>query len=75
MVQSLKDWALKKTIKISAWGAAVNLLRYGSKLWQAGGRRDIYTNVKNESIIPLIADLRKEERERVLKSLINPVKI
>lgn len=87
MIESLSDWAKKKGIQgrdkkgrfitatSLAWAQAITILRDGSKLYQLGGRRDIYTNVKNEALQPMIDEIRKAEKDYVLKSLINPVKL
>lgn len=71
MIQSLKDWALAKGLEVSPWGVAVNILKHGSKLWQSGGRSDIYTNVKNSALQPILDDIRKYEKDRITKSLVN----
>ncbi len=66
MVESLKDWAEQKSIKISPWGAAINILRHGSKLWQLGGRRDIYTNVKEHSVKPMFEEIVKFQKKQLI---------
>lgn len=69
MVESLKEWAEKKGLAVSPWGAAVNILKHGSKLWQLGGRSDIYTNVKQAAIDPLIKEIKKDQKEATIKFL------
>jgi hypothetical protein len=70
MIESLKEWVEKKGIEVSPWGAAVNILKHGSKLWQLGGRKDIYTNVKEQAVQPLIDEITEYQRKYVLKSII-----
>ena len=41
-IENLKPWAEARGIpENKIWGVAVNINKFGSKLWQAGGREDI----------------------------------
>jgi hypothetical protein len=41
-IENLKPWAGARGIpENKIWGVAVNINKFGSKLWQAGGREDI----------------------------------
>jgi len=44
MIDNIKEWTNAKGIPESAaWGIATNINKFGTKLWQQGGRKDIYT--------------------------------
>lgn len=53
MVDRIKTWADVRGILASPWAIATNILKFGSKLWQRGGRRDIYSNVAEKSFLEL----------------------
>ena len=53
MIDKIKTWAGVRGILASPWAVAKNILKYGSKLWQRGGRRDIYSNVAERSFLEL----------------------
>jgi hypothetical protein len=44
MVMSLKEWAQARNIPAPPFAIAKTILKDGSKLWQEGGRTDIYTD-------------------------------
>lgn len=71
MIESLTEWAqVRGKPKEAAWGIAKTILRDGSQLWQKGGRKDIYTNVREEIIERItrdIADYQKKEFTRGLQ--------
>lgn len=64
MVESLTEWAQAKPADISPQGAAVNILKYGSKLWQQGGRKDIFSNVWEEVKKDFFEDLKSLEVDK-----------
>jgi hypothetical protein len=53
MIEKIKTWADVRGILASPWAIAKNILKFGSKLWQKGGRRDIYSNVAERSFLEL----------------------
>lgn len=71
MIESLEGWTAIRNPKMSAWAVAKTILRDGSKLWQKGGRKDIYTNVREAMIEPLKADLAKESKDAILNGIIS----
>jgi len=57
MIENIKEWTKAKGIPESAaWGIATNINKYGTKLWQQGGRKDIYSEY-----IPSFIDQLSEE--------------
>lgn len=64
MIDKIKKWMPYRGLQGSPWGIAKNILRFGSKLWQRGGRKDIYSDVRMEAFreIPrILARVTKEE--------------
>lgn len=53
MIEKIEKWAGVRGILASPWAIATNILKFGSKLWQRGGRRDIYSNVAERSFLEL----------------------
>lgn len=53
MIEKIKTWADGRGILASAYALAKSILKFGSKLWQRGGRRDIYSNVAERSFLEL----------------------
>lgn len=53
MIEKIKTWKDVRGILASPWAIAKNILKYGSKLWQRGGRTDIYTSVALKSAVEL----------------------
>lgn len=49
-VQNIKQWADTKGTGKFAYGIALSIHKYGTKLWQQGGRQDIVSNVVNEGL-------------------------
>ena len=60
MVESLTEWAQKKGVEAKPYAIAKSILKKGSRLYRKGGRKDIYSNVKEQ-----IADMVRVE---VIKS-------
>lgn len=49
MIENLKEWTAARGIDEKAvWGIATNINKEGTKLYQKGGRTDIYTEPFNE---------------------------
>lgn len=69
MVTSLKEWMEIRGIQGSAYGMARGILKRGSRLWRDGGRRDIYTNVKNDILELIAQDMRTAARGKLVDIL------
>jgi hypothetical protein len=48
MIKKMEKWKAISGAKGTPWGISKNILKFGSKLWQQGGRTDIYTDVVEE---------------------------
>ena len=47
MIENIQKWcAVKGKPESAAWGIATNIQKHGTKLFQKGGRTDIYTDLK-----------------------------
>lgn len=46
MIESITKWASVRGNEDFVWAIAVNINKKGTKLWQQGGRTDIYTDEK-----------------------------
>lgn len=55
MVKNIQEWMDAKGMEGSAYGIARYINKHGSKLYREGGRRDVITNVVNESLIDRIS--------------------
>jgi hypothetical protein len=75
MIDSLKEWVQVRGMEGAEWAVAKTILKKGSALWQKGGRKDIFTNVKNDMLEPLKKDIQAFQKDAILKALINPVKL
>lgn len=71
-VASIREWLRAKGKPESpAYAIALSIHRKGTKLWQEGGRRDIISNVINESLIDKIgADLLEKFAEEFLNNIV-----
>ncbi len=69
MIESISRWVGVRGILASPWAIATNILKFGSKLWQKGGRRDIYSNVAEKSFLELPRMIAQAENERLKKEL------
>lgn len=55
-VESIKKWITARgKSELSAYGIAKSIHQHGTKLWQQGGRKDIVSNVVNESLTQAIS--------------------
>lgn len=71
MIQSLTEWAQVRNIpKEAVWGVAKNILKDGSRLWQKGGREDIYTNVRQQVIDRITKDIADFQRKEMKRGLV-----
>ena len=57
--------------KDKVWGVAKTILKKGSKLWREGGRKDIYSNVREETIKNVMDDIKKTMKERFSGAMSN----
>lgn len=69
MIESLTKWKAVRGLLASPWAIATNILKFGSRLWQKGGRRDIYTNVAEKSMMELPRIIAEAENEKLKKSV------
>jgi hypothetical protein len=46
MIESIQEWVDARGLKLSPWAIATMINKEGTKLWQAGGRTDIYSDLK-----------------------------
>lgn len=74
-VQSIREWlSAKGSDQGPAYAIAMSIHQKGTKLWRAGGRTDVFSNVLNESFIDklsneLLTQFAKEYLDSVIKSL------
>lgn len=70
MIQSLTEWAQVRNVpKEAVWGVAKTILKDGSKLWQNGGRTDIYTIVREPLVEAVKADIKRAMMAELKKGL------
>lgn len=69
MIEKIKTWAGVRGILASAWGIAKNILKNGSKLWQKGGRRNIYSNVAEKSFYELPRSIAEAQNKKLVDNL------
>lgn len=73
LVESIREWMAARGLKGSPYGIAKVIHEEGTKLYRAGGRKDIVSNVVNESLINRIsADVLREFANVYIK-VISPV--
>lgn len=63
-VQAIKEWMAAKGVEGSAYGIARAINKKGSKLFREGGRKDIVSNVVNQSLYDQIIKSVLEENAR-----------
>lgn len=72
-VASIQEWAKAKGVPGAAYAIAKSIHQKGTKLFQSGGRTDVYSNVVNQSLVDQISkDVLNKFSEEYLK---NAVKI
>jgi len=54
-VASIREWAEAKGVPGAAYAIAKSIHQKGTKLFQSGGRNDVYSNVVNEDLIDRIS--------------------
>lgn len=64
MVESLTEWAQAKSVQAPPQAIAKSILKHGSKLWQKGGRKDIYSNAWDEVKEEFYQDLKTLEVDK-----------
>lgn len=69
MIEKIKTWAGVRGILASPWGIAKNILKFGSKLWQKGGRRNIYSNVAEKSFYELPRMIAEAQNKKLVDDL------
>lgn len=55
-VATIQDWMKAKGLPGPAYAIALSIHQKGTKLWQSGGRKDIVSNVINESLYSKISE-------------------
>jgi len=55
LVQAIKEWMKAKGVKGSAFGIAKAIHEKGTKLYRKGGRKDIVSNVVNQTLVDSIS--------------------
>jgi hypothetical protein len=69
MIAKIKKWMPYRGLQGSPWGIAKNILRFGSKLWQRGGRKDIYSNVREEAFREMPKILAEAFKNKALEKM------
>lgn len=69
MIDKIKTWADVRGILASPWAIAMNILKFGSKLWQKGGRKDIYSNVAERAGSDLSRRIAEAENKKIAESI------
>lgn len=64
MIESISKWKEVRGILKSPWAIATNILKFGSTLWQKGGRKDIYSNVAQKSANELPGMIAEAQNKR-----------
>lgn len=55
MVTAIYEWMQVVGLEGEAYGIAMGIQKHGSKLWQKGGRKDIVSNVIDETMISRVS--------------------
>ena len=69
MIDKIKTWADVRGILASPWAIAKSILKFGSKLWQRGGRRDIYSNVAEKSFYELPRMIAEAQNNKLVDNI------
>lgn len=74
-VDSIKEWLKARgKSELSAYGIAKSIHKYGTKLYQDGGRTDIVSNVVNDNLVAQITkDILVKFADHYLKNAVNIV--
>lgn len=71
-VKAIREWMAAKGLQGPAYGIAKAIHQKGTKLHQAGGRKDIVSNAINQSLIDSISnDVLSQFATEYLKSTVN----
>ena len=65
MVRKIDKWKDVRGILKHPYAIAKSILKFGSRLWQRGGRKDIYTNVRERAFMELPKKLAKVTKENI----------
>lgn len=65
MVRKIDRWRDVRGILKNPFAIAKSILKYGSRLWQKGGRKDIYSNVRERAFAELPDKLLKVTKENI----------
>lgn len=73
-VENIKKWQQVRGSEYSAYGIAMSINKYGTKLWQQGGRKDIVSNVVDETLTAQITkDILAKFADHYLKNAVQIV--
>lgn len=71
-VASIREWAQAKGVPGAAYAIAKSIHQKGTKLFQSGGRDDVYSNVVNEDLVARISqDVLDKFAQEYLKNAVN----
>jgi hypothetical protein len=65
MVRKISKWKEIRGILRNPFAISKGILKFGSRLWQKGGRKDIYTNVRERAFAELPDRLAKVTKETI----------
>lgn len=72
LVEQIKEWIAAKGIPGNAYAIAKSIHQKGTKLFQSGGRDDVYSNVVNEDLVARISqDVLDKFAQEYLKNAVN----
>lgn len=71
-VASIQEWAKAKGVPGAAYAIAKSIHQKGTRLFQSGGRTDVYSNVVNQSLVDEISkDVLDKFAKEYLKNAVN----
>jgi hypothetical protein len=71
-VASIQEWAKAKGVPGAAYAIAKSIHQKGTKLFQSGGRTDVYSSVVNQSLVDKISqDVLDKFAKEYLKNAVN----
>ena len=71
-VASIQEWAKAKGVPGAAYAIAKSIHQKGTKLFQSGGRTDVYSNVVNQTLVDRISqDVLDKFAKEYLKNAVN----
>lgn len=70
MIENITEWCDAKGLNSNlAWAIATDINKKGTKLWQQGGRTDIYTDEKQSFVEELLNAIAKQIGDEVFSNL------